>query len=469
MAKRKKNNKPRIIFALSFLILSIIFIVLLFILNMIPSIYMTGIAIVLIVINIGITLLMIRKKGIIGVLLAIPLLIIYLIGSVYLLSTIIFFNGFGREIVEYNYKVLVLKDSKYDSNKTLKDKVVYLYADSDENVEKINKKVRYYQVKQSDDFDYLIDKLNEKDIDAILIENGYLDMLVEEDSNFLVDYRIVDKVKVSKIIKSSKKGDITKKPFNVLITGIDTTGKVSGVARSDVNILVSVNPKTHEMLLTSIPRDYYVEIKPGKTKDKLTHSGIYGVDTTMYAVSKLLDTEIDYYIKVNFTSLVDIVDTLGGIEVVSDTNFTSGIYEYNEKRFTFKEGKNKVNGKQALAFARERKSFYDGDRRRNMHQQEVIKGILNKAIDPQIIIKYNSLLSTLSNSFITNMDSDDIKKLIKKQVKNNKKWTITNSYLTGSDSYQVTYSYKSKLYVMEPDESSVKEAQDKIKNFFENK
>ena len=104
-----------------------------------------------------------------------------------------------------------------------------------------------------------------------------------------------------------------------------------------------------------------------------------------------------------------------------------------------------------------------------MHQQEVIKGILNKAIDPQIIIKYNSLLSTLSNSFITNMDSDDIKKLIKKQVKNNKKWTITNSYLTGSDSYQVTYSYKSKLYVMEPDESSVKEAQDKIKNFFENK
>ena len=468
MAKRKKNNKPRIIFSLIFLVLSIIFIGLLFILNIIPSIYMIGIAIILIVVSIGITLLMLRKKGIIGIILAIPLMLIYLVGPIYLLSTIIFFNGFGREIVEYNYKVLVLKSSKYNSNKDLKDKVVYLYADSDENVAKINKKVKY-QVKQSDDFDYLLNELDEKKIDAILIENGYLDMVIEEDNSFLNNYKIIDKVKVTKVIHNNKKGDITKNSFNVLITGIDTTGKVSGVARSDVNILVSVNPKTHEMLLTSIPRDYYVEIKPGKTKDKLTHSGIYGVDTTMYAVSKLLDTKIDYYIKVNFTSLVDIVDTLGGIEVVSDTNFTSGIYEYNEKRFTFKEGKNKVNGKQALAFARERKSFYDGDRRRNMHQQEVIKGILNKAIDPQIIIKYNSLLSTLSNSFITNMDSDDIKKLIKKQVKNNKKWTITNSYLTGSDSYQVTYSYKSKLYVMEPDESSVKEAQDKIKNFFENK
>lgn len=465
MAKRKKNNKPRIILSIVLLALFIAFVGLLFILNLIPAIYFWGISIILAIISVGTCLLMLNKKGVIGIILAVPLAIIYLVGSIYLLSTIIFFNGFGNEMVEYNYKVLVLNTSKYDSNKSLKDKIVYLYADSDENVERINKKVKY-QVKQSDDFDYLLKQLNEKKIDAILVENGYLDMLIEEDSNFLKDYKVIDKVRVTKIIKRNKKGDITKKPFNVLITGIDTTGKVSGVARSDVNILVSVNPKKHEMLLTSIPRDYYVEIKPGKTKDKLTHSGIYGVDTTMYAVSNLLDTEIDYYIKVNFTSLVDIVDTLGGIEIISDTTFTSGVYDYNEKRFTFKEGKNKVNGKQALAFARERKSFYDGDRRRNMHQQEVIKGILNKALEPQIIIKYNSLLSTLSNSFVTNINSDDIKRLIKNQVKDNKKWTVENSYLTGSDSYQSTYSYKSKLYVMMPDEKSVQDAQNKIKDFF---
>lgn len=466
MAKRKKSVKPRVIMSLGLLTLTIVFIGLLFILDLIPQIYFWGVSIILAIISVGTSLLMLNKKGIIGVVFAIPLALIYLVGSVYLLSTIIFFNGFGNEMVEYNYKVLVLSNSKYTSNKSLKDKKVYLYADNDDNVERINRKVKY-QVKQSDDFDTLLSDLNDKKIDAILIENGYLDMLVEEDNGFLEDYKIIDKVRVTKIIKRNKKGDITKKTFNVLITGIDTTGKVSGVARSDVNILVSVNPKTHEMLLTSIPRDYYVEIKPGKTKDKLTHSGIYGVDTTMYAVSKLLDTEIDYYIKVNFTSLVDIVDTLGGIEVISDTNFTSGVYEYNEKRFTFKEGINKVNGKQALAFARERKAFYDGDRRRNMHQQEVIKGILNKALEPQVIIKYNSLLSALSKSFVTNIDSDDIKRLIKNQVKDNKKWTIANSYLTGSDSYQVTYSYRSKLYVMMPDEKSVTEAQNKIKAFFE--
>lgn len=468
MAKRKKSNKSRIIFSLIFGLMTIIFLGLLFILNILPFTYFFGIAIIIGVISLGILILLIKKRGVIGVILAVPLMLLYLLGSIYLLSTIIFFNGFSREIVEYNYKVLVLEDSKYGSNHDLKDKMVYLYADSDKLVDDINRKVKY-QVKQSDDFDGIFKDLNNKKIDAILIETGYLDMLLEEDVNFLNGYKIIDKVKITKIIKKSKKGDITKKPFNVLITGIDTTGKVTGVARSDVNILVSVNPKTREMLLTSIPRDYYVEIKPGKTKDKLTHSGIYGVDTTMYAVANLLDTDIDYYIKVNFTSLVDIVDTLGGIEVYSDTNFTSGVYEYNEKRYTFKEGKNKVNGKQALAFARERKSFYDGDRRRNMHQQEVIKGILNKALEPQIIVKYNSLLSTLSDSFVTNMDSDDIKKIIKKQVKNNKKWTVTNSYLTGSDSYQSTYSYKSKLYVMLPNEDSVKEAQNKIKDFMENK
>ena len=468
MAKKKKNTKSRAIFTLTFVILTILFLGLLFILNLLPLTYYIGVAVIIDVISLGVLMLLIKKRGIIGVILAVPLMVIYVIGSIYLLSTIIFFNGFGREIVEYNYKVLVLEDSKYKSNRDLKDKTVYLYADSDKLVEDINRKVRY-KVKQSDDFEQIFKDIDNKKADAVLIETGYLDMLIEEDKDFLKGYKIIDKVKVTKIIQKSKKGDITKKPFNVLITGIDTTGKVTGVARSDVNILVSVNPKTREMLLTSIPRDYYVEIKPGKTKDKLTHSGIYGVDTTMYAVSNLLDTEIDYYIKVNFTSLVDIVDTLGGIEVYSDTNFTSGIYEYNEKRFTFKEGKNKVNGKQALAFARERKSFYDGDRRRNMHQQEVIKGILNKALEPQIIVKYNSLLSTLSDSFVTNMDSDDIKKLIKKQVKNNKKWTVTNSYLTGSDSYQSTYSYKSKLYVMLPNEDSVKEAQNKIKDFMENK
>ncbi|MBO4245843.1 MAG: LCP family protein [Bacilli bacterium] len=462
--KRSKKRLYRFISTSIFSLISILFVSSLFLLNLLPMYYMIGITIILLIISIGIIKLINSKLHALGVTLATILSLIYLVLSIYIVPTLIFFGGF-REKVDYNYAILVLKDSNYNKKSDLKNKDVYVYKDRDDLNKDISKKVNT-NVLNDGDFDNLIDKLDNKKIAAVVVDTSYLDMLNEENDKFMNNYKIIDKFTITKYIKKNKNNtDITKKPYNILITGIDTSGKVSGVARSDVNILVTVNPKDNKILLTSIPRDYYVEIKEGKTKDKLTHSGIYGVETTKYAVSKLLDTEIDYYIKVNFSSVVNIVDTLGGIEINSDTNFTSGIYEYNEKRFTFKQGKNKVNGKQALAFARERKSFVDGDRRRNIHQQEVIKGILNKVLEPNILVKYNSLLNTLSDSFITDMDSDDIKKIIKNQIKDNKKWEITNSYLTGKDGYESTYSYKAKLYVMIPDEDSVSDAQSKIKEF----
>ena len=156
------------------------------------------------------------------------------------------------------------------------------------------------------------------------------------------------------------------------------------------------------------------------------------------------------------------------IDVYSDTNFKSGTYEYNDVSFKFTEGINHMDGKKALAFARERKAFNDGDRRRGVHQQAIIEALIKKVTEPKIIVKYNALLSALSDSFITDLDHDDVSKLIKKQIKHNKSWKITNVYLTGSDSYEKTYSYgNQKLYVMVPDKDSVNDASNTIKKIME--
>ena len=167
---------------------------------------------------------------------------------------------------------------------------------------------------------------------------------------------------------------ISKGKFSIYISGIDTSGNISNVSRSDSNTVVTVNTETHQVLLTSIPRDYYVTLHSKNAKDKLTHSGIYGIAETVNTVEDLLDTDINYYVRVNFTTVIKLVDTLGGIDVNSDYAFTSG-------EFNFVKGMNHMNGKQALAFSRERHAFKDGDNQRIKNQQKVIEAIINKVLN----------------------------------------------------------------------------------------
>ena len=307
--------------------------------------------------------------------------------------------------------------------------------------------------------------MEEKNVDAIILEDAQLEILNEANEDL---YNIIRKLDVIEIeIKNKDIGesvDVVKSSFNVYISGIDTYGSINKVSRSDVNILMSVNPNTKEILLTNIPRNYYVKLHTFGEFDKLTHAGIYGVDESVKTIEDLLDTKINYYIKVNFTSLEDIVDALDGITVNSNYAFVS------QDGYSYVKGENVLDGEKALSFARERKSFKEGDRVRGENQQLVLTALINKAMSPKIITNYVDILKALKGKFVTNFSDEEITKLIKMQLDDGSMWNIKSISVNGNDAMDYVYSYKkTKLYVMKPDEKTVNNAKDSIKNILDKK
>ena len=361
----------------------------------------------------------------------------------------------------HNYSVLVLKDSGYSDISELDgEKLGYYDNKLDEPKEilsKIEEKISIDTVLYND-LDETVDALMNKEVKMIVLEESYIKML-DEESNFSSMVKSIYEFKIKIEVKDvSKDTDVTTEPFNIYLSGIDTFGEISSVSRSDVNIVITVNPKTHQVLLTSIPRDTYVQLS-GTTgyKDKLTHAGIYGVEKSISTIEELLNIEINYYFKVNFTSVINIVDTLGGVNVYSEYSFTS-MDGYN-----YKKGYNYVNGEQALSFVRERKTFALGDIQRGKNQQAMIEAIIRKCTSPDIISKYNSLLDSVNGKFATNMPVSRLMNLVKMQLEGNYKWTVTSNYISGTDGSEYTYSYPTqKLYVMIPDNDSILNAKELI-------
>lgn len=383
------------------------------------------------------------------------------IASFYIFRTlgVLMGNGDSKYKLE-NYSVVVLKDSKYKELSDIKNKKIGYYENSTgakESQEHINKKVKvnYESYKSTDT---LISDLLENKVDAILLEDSIKNIMSEEMGDFEKSIKVIYTFTIKVAVESTLKDvNVTKSSFAIYLSGIDTYGKISSVSRSDVNIVAIVNPNTKQILLISIPRDYYVQLHGTTgTKDKLTHAGIYGVDMSIKTIEDLLDTEINYYAKVNFTSVIDIVNALGNVDVYSEYTFVS------YSGYSFKKGYNKVNGEQALDFARTRKAFTDGDRQRGKNQQALIEALIRKATDKSIITKYNSLLSAIDGKYQTNMSAKKITSLIKMQLNDMSPWNITSYSLTGSDSNNYTYTYNQLLYVMEPKEESVTEAKELI-------
>lgn len=361
----------------------------------------------------------------------------------------------------HNYSVLVLKDSGYSDISELDGEKLGYYDNKldkpNEILSKIEEKIKV-DSELYNDLDETVDALMDKKVKMIVLEESYIKML-DEESNFSSMVKSIYNFKIKIEVKDvSKDTDVTTEPFNIYLSGIDTFGEVSSVSRSDVNIVITVNPKTHQVLLTSIPRDTYVQLS-GTTgyKDKLTHAGIYGVEKSISTIEELLDIEINYYFKVNFTSVIDIVDTLGGVNVYSEYSFTS-MDGYN-----YKKGYNYVNGEQALSFVRERKAFSLGDVQRGKNQQAMIEALIRKCISPDIISKYSSLLDSVNGKFATNMPVSRLMNLIKMQLEGNYEWTVTSNYISGADGSEYTYSYPTqKLYVMIPDDDSILNAKELI-------
>ena len=257
---------------------------------------------------------------------------------------------------------------------------------------------------------------------------------------------------------------ITKEPFVVYLSGVDTRGELTEKARSDVNILAVVNPKTKQVALINTPRDDYVDLAGTNSKDKLTHAGLYGVETSMETLGNLYGVEVTDYIRINFAGFMSIVDALGGVDVYSDQAFTSvgspGYYDPT----SFVEGWNHLDGKAALAFARERHAFASGDIQRGIDQMKVIDAMLNKIKSPALLMNFSKLMDAASDCFVTSLSQDQISALVRMQLSDFAEWDIQSCTVTGSSGTSTKcYSAKGqKLYVMKPDESSVNKAKELI-------
>ena len=390
---------------------------------------------------------------------------IYIYVTNYALATISFLGDVFQEAKETDeYYLVVRTDSLYTRIEEVNDKNVHFFQVADDVKSELTKKVSVTVVNQESLLD-LGNKLVNKDIDVILTSATQYSMLGDEIKNFKestkILYTIKHEIQTSTKVEetTSSKYSVNSGKFNVYISGIDTTGNISNVSRSDANILMSVNANTHEVLLTSIPRDYYVTLHSYGAKDKLTHSGIYGINETVKTAEDLLDTDINYYVRVNFTTVIKLVDKLGGIDVYSDYSFTT-----SDKLYTFKKGYNHMNGEEALRFSRERYSFASGDNQRVKNQQHVIEAIMKKVLNSTTLLtKYTDILDSLKGSFQTNIAQDDISSLVKDQINNMSSWTIKSNSLTGTGASSSTYSMGStKLYVMVPNLTSVTSAKEKI-------
>lgn len=239
------------------------------------------------------------------------------------------------------------------------------------------------------------------------------------------------------------------------VSGIDTRGSKKNVSRSDVNILVLANTKTKQILMVNTPRDYYVPLSvSGKTPDKLTHAGLYGVECSMETLGMLYDVDVDYYFRVNFSGFEKIIDALGGIDVYSDFNFT-------HEGYSFHKGKNHLNGAAALHFARDRYSFPNGDIQRGEHQMKVIQAVFEKLKSPSMLAKYGDLMDSLSSTFDTDLEYEKVAELVQMQLSDNAEWNIVTYHVNGTGAKKKTYSIPDlKSYVLVPDQDTVDEAKD---------
>ena len=465
--KRKKKYSPLIKYLFtSMLIFTFIMMGLIYFIDILPRNYFFLLSGIIFMVDLVFSVLLFSHKTflrVLGGLFTTAYILILVLAIIYELNTIDFLKKIGeKEYITLNYNVVVLNTSKYTDLASIKGEKVGVAKDYIEEVKtKLNKEIN---VKYQEYLNYseLADKLLNKNINVIILEDSALAILKEEYDSFDSKISIIYEYSVDVKQKSIKdKVDITNKPFNVYISGIDTYGSINSVSRSDVNMIMTVDPVNKKIILTSIPRDYYVLLHGKSEYDKLTHAGIYGVEESVLTIEDLLDTKINYYIKVNFTSLVKVVNTLDGIDVDSKYSFKSS------DNYTFKKGVNHLDGAKALSFSRERKALPEGDKSRGENQQAVLTAIINKAMDENIIKNYNSMLKSLKSSLITNLSNREITNFIKMQLKDKSKWTIEYINLDGLDGYEYTYSYtKSKLYVMIPDEESLTNAKEQISSIF---
>ena len=386
-------------------------------------------------------------------------------------------NGAIAKITNVSYETTVislitLKDKGLDQLEDLNDKTIGINTAVNESKvseaashlhEKIDFKTQEY-----DDFAKLADALYNHKVSALLIEQSYDTMFLEKHLNFANETQTIWSYKIKVPVKNTKSNiDVTKEPFTILISGVDSRGDVNEKSRSDVDMLVTINPKTHNILMTSLPRDTFVKIYGIDGRDKLTHSGLFGTKAVKKTIENFMDIKIDFTARVGFQSVIKIVDALDGIDVYSDKAFTA----YTDASVHFAKGMMHMNGRQALAFARERHAYTTGDLHRNQNQIAVMHAILKKVMNPSILANYSDLMDAISGTFQTTLQAGDISALIKMQLNSNPKWNVQHSILAGTSrkrkgGYMMP---KTAIYYFIADESSIRQNREYINDIREGK
>ena len=487
MSRRRRRNDwiPGAVITIIVIMLSVVFMGLLAMTKMIPTIYMLIIGIVLAVIAAIIWLLVwhTRYTGrfIGGTVLAVIMIAILAFGGFYINKTRSAISNISGETTEVTQMAVYVKSD--DAADSVEATAGYTYGilssldreNTDGAVAHLNSQFgTEVQTKEYAGLTELADGILNGEVNAMLLNSGYLSVYEDMDgyTDFSTKIKEVGTVEVESTIQSAEESapiePITTanggKVYTIYLSGIDTRGEMTAKSRSDVNIIATVNTDTHEILLVSTPRDYFVPLSiSGGAPDKLTHAGIYGIDVCMDTLGMLYDIDINYYFRINFGGFVKVIDALGGITVNSDYDFDSK----NILGYHFNKGENYVNGEQALIFARERYAFQEGDRQRGKNQMEVIRGVVKKALSPEILTSYSSILSSLDGCFGTNITYEEIAQILQQQLTNGGDWTIVSYSVNGTGATEKPYSMSQKAYVMVPDYNTVDKAKslmEKVRN-----
>lgn len=487
MSRRRRRNDwiPGAVITIIVIMLSVVFMGLLAMTKMVPTIYMLIIGIVLAVIAAIIWLLVwhTRYTGrfIGGTVLAVIMIAILAFGGFYINKTRSAISNISGETTEVTQMAVYVKSD--DAADSVEATAGYTYGilssldreNTDGAVAHLNSQFgTEVQTKEYAGLTELADGILNGEVNAMLLNSGYLSVYEDMDgyTDFSTKIKEVGTVDVESTIQSAEESTpiepITTanggKVYTIYLSGIDTRGEMTAKSRSDVNIIATVNTDTHEILLVSTPRDYFVPLSiSGGAPDKLTHAGIYGIDVCMDTLGMLYDIDINYYFRINFGGFVKVIDALGGITVNSDYDFDSK----NILGYHFNKGENYLNGEQALIFARERYAFQEGDRQRGKNQMEVIRGVVKKALSPEILTSYSSILSSLDGCFGTNITYEEIAQILQQQLTNGGDWTIVSYSVNGTGATEKPYSMSQKAYVMVPDYNTVDKAKrlmEKVRN-----
>lgn len=375
------------------------------------------------------------------------------------------------EEVTVEMVVVVLKESQAEEITDLSEFLIAYMSEEDESpaeqvMDEINEsvggEVNFHEFASITE---MADALYAKTMNAMIINKAYIDTFedLEGYQDFSQKTKIIYSHEVVNYIKLVDEKESNLEQFVVYISGIDKFGHVSATSRSDVNILAVVNTKTRQVQLINTPRDYYVELPMSNgTKDKLTHAGIYGVDCSMGALESLYGVEIDYFVRMNFSGFEQIIDSLGGIDVYSEYDFTVEPIKH------YTQGMNHLTGIEALAFARERHAFAAGDVQRGKNQMAVITAMINKLSSPDLLYNYTDVMDAFADAFQTNMTSEEIYTLVRQQLAAPSAWNVETYSVTGSGDSCTTYtSPNTRCYVMIPNQADVDTAKQKIQAILE--